>query len=915
MNTESLSVRFEGDWPWWAGLLVAFLMAAISSAIYRRELAGTLRRAVWSLPLLRGLAVALIVMLFTGPVLYRRTVSGELGKVFVVLDGSQSMEQTDASMSPGRRALVLARLGLVASQELPMHFADAARTLAAARAAGLVLKKESQPADFREIAGEILSQTERCAGILSSSNRAEGERLCRELLIPVRTFVSRPFTAEPERRRALEEWPQIAQSMKLWQEELLGKFEGAIGKKVGSGEGPWARSFLQWQTMTRGQRLGTFLRAKLPESFLSELARNHEVHVFFHGEKGLSPLWHSGAGAELPVLPAFDAPATNLASALDAVSAQIGSDGRAAVVLLSDGQQNGDESPPEAARLLGARQIPVYPVGMGSPLRPPDLALIKVDAPESVFFEEQVRGQVILKDDMPAGLPFKVTVREGDAVLWEESVVTTGAAVRKIPFEFGVKKQVAAHVELGKQESLEFACVPLDLQVVLSPVAGDVEPGNQKGSLRLRALTQKRRVLIVDGRPRWETRFLRNLLERDPQWEVRTVLAGAKTEELILARGAGPDALPLSAAQLDAFDLVVLGDVPRDLWRAEELAWMRDFVVRRAGGLILIDGPRECLRGYGDSPLGPLVPVEWAGDAGGVREGIAGFEFNERGGLHSALSLASERGANLRIWSQLPPPHWVSGGQAKPGAETLLDLRVHNRILPGVVYWAVGAGKVLYQGFEDSWRWRYGVADQYHAHYWSQVAQWIAEAPFAVRDKFVSLDAGPLIYSPGDRADLRVRLRDGQGLPVTQASVDAVLVRDGIGSGSVRLVPDEAGGGLFRGKTPALEPGNYEVRMESAAIPNFGLKAKTTFKVESAETGELAQLHLNEELLLKVAANSGGRYFREEDAGSLLEVLAPMSRGKVIESKTVLWQSPWWFWSVILLLTGEWVLRKRWGLL
>ena len=67
--------------------------------------------------------------------------------------------------------------------------------------------------------------------------------------------------------------------------------------------------------------------------------------------------------------------------------------------------------------------------------------------------------------------------------------------------------------------------------------------------------------------------------------------------------------------------------------------------------------------------------------------------------------------------------------------------------------------------------------------------------------------------------------------------------------------------------------------------------------------------------MLEVAASSGGRYFREEDAAALLEVLAPMSRGKVIESKTVLWQSPWWFWSVILLLTGEWVLRKRWGLL
>ena len=915
MNTESFSIRFEGDWPWWAGVNAAVLMAVVALAIYRRELAGTGRRVLWSLPVLRGLALALIVMLLTGPVLHRRMVSGQLGQVFVVLDGSQSMAQTDALMSPGRRALLFARLGLAASQELPMHLADAARTLAAARAAGRTLKKESAPSEFREIAEEILSQTERCARILSSAGAAEGDRLRPEIWTPVRGLVSRPFTGEPERRRVLAEWTQIAEAMKLWQEELLGKFEGAIEKKVGSADESWARRLLQWQAITRGQRLGTFLRANGPESFLGELARKHEVHVFFHGEKGLSPLWHSDAGAELSSLPSFDAPATNLASALGTVSAQIGSDGRAAVVLLSDGQHNGDESLPEAARLLGARRIPVHAVGLGSPARPPDLALLKVEAPESVFFEERVRGQVVIKDDMPAGLRFKVTVREGDTVIWEESVVTTGASVRRIPFEFGIKQQVAARVELGKQERLEFACVPLDLQVVLSPVAGEVEPGNQKGSLRLRALTQKRRVLVVDGRPRWETRFLRNLLERDPLWDVLTVVAGAKTEEPVLARGAGPEALPGSSAELNAFDLVVFGDVPRDLWRREELAWMRDFVVRRAGGLILIDGSREWLRGYGDSPLGPLIPVEWEGNAGGVRAGIAGFEFNERGGQHSALSLASERGANLRIWSQLPASHWVSGGQPKPGAETLLDVRVRNRTLPGVVYWPVGGGKILYHGFEDSWRWRYGVADQYHARYWSQMAQWIAEAPFAVRDKFVSLDAGPLTYRPGDRAELRVRLRDGQGLPVTQAAVDAVLVRDGICSGTVRLVPDDAGGGLFRGKTAALEPGNHEVRLESEAIPASELKAKTTFKVESPETGELNQLHLNEEALLEVAASSGGRYFREEDAAALLEVLAPMSRGKVIESKTVLWQSPWWFWSVILLLTGEWVLRKRWGLL
>ncbi|MEI9896009.1 MAG: hypothetical protein WDN28_19605 [Chthoniobacter sp.] len=83
--------------------------------------------------------------------------------------------------------------------------------------------------------------------------------------------------------------------------------------------------------------------------------------------------------------------------------------------------------------------------------------------------------------------------------------------------------------------------------------------------------------------------------------------------------------------------------------------------------------------------------------------------------------------------------------------------------MPAVVERPFGAGKVMYQAFDDSWRWRYEVADQYHVRYWNQIANWMAELPFAVRDKLISLDAGALVYRPGDSADLRVRLRDGQG--------------------------------------------------------------------------------------------------------------------------------------------------------
>jgi hypothetical protein len=184
-----------------------------------------------------------------------------------------------------------------------------------------------------------------------------------------------------------------------------------------------------------------------------------------------------------------------------------------------------------------------------------------------------------------------------------------------------------------------------------------------------------------------------------------------------------------------------------------------------------------------------------------------------------------------------------------------------------------------------------------------------------VRDKFVSLDTGGITYRPGESADLRVRLRDGEGRPVTNAAIDAVLSRDGVKVATIRLTPDENAGGLVRGKTAALETGSYEVSVQSSAIAERDAKVRAGFKVAPRETGELIQLSLDEALLRKMSALSGGEYLREENINRLADLLAPMSEGRVIESDTVLWQSYWWFVPLILLLTIEWIIRKRAGFL
>ena len=64
-----------------------------------------------------------------------------------------------------------------------------------------------------------------------------------------------------------------------------------------------------------------------------------------------------------------------------------------------------------------------------------------------------------------------------------------------------------------------------------------------------------------------------------------------------------------------------------------------------------------------------------------------------------------------------------------------------------------------------------------------------------------------------------------------------------------------------------------------------------------------------------LAEASGGSYVREEDIGRLPELLGPLSSGRVVESETLIWQSYWWFAAIVILVTTEWLLRKRAGLL
>jgi hypothetical protein len=665
--------------------------------------------------------------------------------------------------------------------------------------------------------------------------------------------------------------------------------------------------------MPRWQRMEHLLLGE-QGGLLRRLGRKHNVELWAMTGEEPRRLWNTEQSSPMPttLMTRPDTDGTDLGAA---IAERIGQrkDERAVILVLSDGQHNKGSSPIETAKVAGGRHIPIFTIGVGAVERPGDLAVIGVSGPETVFFEDRVRGQVTVKDDMPAGQPFVVRITEGGNTVWEKSLVTEQGHRRSVEFEFPIKELIESRKKSA--EGFEYTSLPVTLKIGIPPLSAEKDKSNNESMFRFRAVTQRRKFLLLDGRPRWEFRYIRNILERDPQWEVNSLVAGTEQADS-WKRGDGPGQFPSKRETLFAYDLIGFGEVPRKMLNDEELEWIQEFVGTRGGGLFLVDGRRELFREYIWGPLSGLFPVERLSSA--VRQPPSMLQLTERGSAYVPLRLVPEVVENQKVWQGLPPPHWIASVKALPGAETLVEGVVGNQKLPAVVLRQFGAGKVLYMGLDETWRWRYNVGDKYQEAFWHQVANAIMEAPYSVRDKYVALDAGTVNYRAGESAEIRVRLRDEKGHAVTKGNPVALLFREGQKIATISLAADENSGGAFRGRTGPLAPGDYEIRVNTKGLVPEATSLNAEFHVQGRgyDTGfELGELNCNEGLLQEMAKVSGGEYFREEEGDQLVKRLEPLSKGRIEESDTVLWQSWWWFIPLVCLLTVEWITRKRSGLI
>ena len=272
-----------------------------------------------------------------------------------------------------------------------------------------------------------------------------------------------------------------------------------------------------------------------------------------------------------------------------------------------------------------------------------------------------------------------------------------------------------------------------DLRVVLDPVQGETNLDNNTRRALVDVTDKRRSVLYVEGEPRWEYKFIRRAIEQDRS--LRLVSVVRATPNRYYRQGVGSadelkDGFPRSAAELFAFDAVIIGSFEAAALSTEQHEWLKEYVDRRGGSLLLLAG-RDGLGdgGWGRVPVAQVLPAALPGGAASYGARASRVRPTDYGLAAAVGRLDEDPVRNVAAWQELPAlADFQSIGRLKPGAIVLLEAAAGETVQPLLVTQRFGRGAAWLFATASSWRWqmRLPLADQRHELFWRQLLHTLA---------------------------------------------------------------------------------------------------------------------------------------------------------------------------------------------
>jgi uncharacterized membrane protein len=570
-----------------------------------------------------------------------------------------------------------------------------------------------------------------------------------------------------------------------------------------------------------------------------------------------------------------------------------------AVVLLSDGSDNSGGIDLATLNDLRSRRLPVNAIGFGRDQLSHDIELDGFVVAQKVLPNSRVEAQARLRQNGFTGSHAQLTIlADGNPVANREIVLTANPEqVESIEFNAG---------KAGVRR----------LEARIDPLAGEENLKNNTQTRVLAVDGAKRRLLYVEGEPRWEYKFLRRAVEDDPAVEIVSMLR--TTQNKIYRQGISnpselEDGFPSKPEDLFAYQGLILGSVESGFFTPAQQRAIHDFVDRRGGGLLFLGGRAALADGdYNAPPFSELLPVALPNRKGTFHRQMVAAELTDAGRKSLICRIEESPEDSLNHWNILPYlADYQDPGTVKPGAVELARVTLGGNHYPLLVTENYGRGRTAVFATGGSWRWRMQqpVSDTSQQTFWRQLIRWTAGATPSP----VVASASELRLEDSGKLELRAEVRDKSYNPIGDAAVQANIVTPSGSTRTVVLHPDASALGIYTGNFDADQAGSYIAEVKAnQGITNLG----SDLVAFQRENGMAENFHRqqNRELLEKLAQGTGGSYYTPEEAKHLPDEISFSESGISARETMDLWNMPVVFILLLMLRSSEWLLRRRWGL-
>jgi len=645
----------------------------------------------------------------------------------------------------------------------------------------------------------------------------------------------------------------------------------------------------------------------------SELETTFETRLFTVG-KQLSPVVDDNNFT-------VNSARTDIAGGLRELMNQSSAEELAAVVLLSDGGNNASTMDVDWWNRLRQAQVPVHTVGIGPDSVAGDFELADVALPEQFPPGTSVTARVRLRHPDNA-TQLRLRVKQGTNLRYANTVsLLTGSTETTHEFSFpsgdeGVQS-LQFEVDAGPDETNTINnVVQRVMHVAYAP----------------------KRILYVEGEPRWEYKFLRRAVANDASIEIVSLLRTSPNK--FYRQGVSnarelENGFPLTREALFGYDAIMIGSLEAAELSVEQQANVRDFVAERGGTLVMLGGTSGLSDGgWGRSAVQAALPVQLESESGSIRTTFqrarVSVELTEFGKRADWLSLPAPidaprfdgegvtegLGSENDSWATLPElADFQSLGEPKAGAQVMIQTTETKE--PVLVWHRYGKGRAFVLATSGTWRWQMSLPseDQRHETFWQNLT---AEMSSNVSGR-LSIDAGLPVQRDrtSTTVDVVALAPDFTAYQANEISA-TVTTPDGTRKG-LELLPDINTPGNFQVSFDYESAGPHAINIElqdseeslEVNVHQNSGKAAQWWMVEN-NTAEYFSPELQSGVLQRIADETGGSFRVVSAMNQLPAALLSKNNALTLQNELPLWNMPFLF---LLLLAGkliEWLLRLRW---